>query len=74
MIFLVSLGLALFKNGAIIGRVITDKSQMDPAFSMRYTLVNGVHSSEHSWWELLYKDVFAKDGGLDLHHALRWQH
>lgn len=32
MIFLVSLGLALFKNGAIIGRVITDKSQMGRHF------------------------------------------
>ena len=33
MIFLVSLGLALFKNGPIIGRVITEKEQMDPAFA-----------------------------------------
>ena len=40
MIFFVSAGLALFKNGPIIGRVITDKSQMDSAFSVRYSLVN----------------------------------
>mgnify|MGYP000290796457 FL=1 len=64
MIFLVSLGLALFKNGAIIGRVITDKSQMDPAFSMRYTLVNVGAFIGTFLVGILYKDVFAKDGVL----------
>ena len=64
MIFLVSLGLALFKNGAIIGRVITDKSQMDPAFSMRYTLVNVGAFIGTFLVGILYKDVFEKDGVL----------
>ncbi|MGF0033810.1 peptide MFS transporter [Bariatricus sp. SGI.154] len=60
MIFFVSLGLALFKNGAIIGRVITDKAQMDPAFSMRYTLVNVGAFIGTFLVGILYKDVFAK--------------
>ena len=64
MIFLVSLGLALFKNGPIIGRVITDKSQMDPAFAMRYTLVNVGAFIGTFLVGILYKDVFAKDGVL----------
>lgn len=40
MILLVSVGLGLFKNGPLLGRIITDKEQMDSAFSIRYTLVN----------------------------------
>lgn len=64
MIFLVSAGLALFKNGPIIGRVITDKDQMDPAFSMRYTLVNVGAFIGTFLVGILYKDVFAKDGVL----------
>ena len=55
---------ALFKNGAIIGRVITDKSQMDPAFSMRYTLVNVGAFIGTFLVGILYKDVFAKNGVL----------
>ena len=64
MIFLVSLGLALFKNGPIIGRVITEKEQMDPAFAMRYTLVNVGAFIGTFLVGILYKDVFAKDGVL----------
>lgn len=64
MIFLVSLGLSLFKNGPIIGRVITDKNQMDPAFAMRYTLVNVGAFIGTFLVGILYKDVFAKDGVL----------
>lgn len=64
MIFFVSLGLALFKNGPIIGRVITKKEQMDPAFSMRYTLVNVGAFIGTFLVGILYKDVFAKDGVL----------
>jgi dipeptide/tripeptide permease len=64
MIFFVSLGLGLFKNGPIIGRVITDKDQMDPAFSMRYTLVNVGAFIGTFLVGILYKDVFAHDGVL----------
>lgn len=64
MIFFVSLGLALFKNGPIIGRVITDKAQMDPAFALRYTLVNVGAFIGTFLVGILYKDVFAKDGVL----------
>lgn len=64
MIFLVSLGLAFFKNGPIIGRVITDKEQMDSAFAMRYTLVNVGAFIGTFLVGILYKDVFAKDGVL----------
>lgn len=60
MIFFVSAGLALFKNGPIIGRVITQKEQMDPAFSMRYTLVNVGAFIGTFLVGILYKDVFAK--------------
>ena len=74
MIFLVSLGRALFKNGAIIGRVITDKSQMDPAFSMRYTLVNVGAFIGTFRWESCIRMYLQKMVCLDLHHALRWQH
>lgn len=64
MIFFVSAGLALFKNGPIIGRVITDKSQMDFAFSVRYSLVNVGAFIGTFAVGILYKDVFAKDGVL----------
>lgn len=64
MIFFVSAGLALFKNGPIIGRVITDKSQMDSAFSVRYSLVNVGAFIGTFAVGILYKDVFAKDGVL----------
>ena len=64
MIFLVSLGLALFKNGPIIGRVITEKEQMDPAFAMCYILVNVGAFIGTFLVGILYKDVFAKDGVL----------
>ncbi|MGO5053496.1 peptide MFS transporter [Lachnospiraceae bacterium LCP25S3_G4] len=64
MIFFVSLGLGLFKNGPIIGRVITDKAQMDSAFSMRYMLVNVGAFVGTFLVGILYKDVFAKDGIL----------
>ena len=64
MIFFVSAGLALFKNGPIIGRVITDKSQMDSAFSVSYSLVNVGAFIGTCAVGILYKDVFAKDGVL----------
>lgn len=64
MIFFVSLGLGLFKNGPIIGRVITDKDQMDSAFSLRYALVNVGAFIGTFLVGILYKDVFAKDGVL----------
>lgn len=64
MIFFVSAGLALFKNGPIIGRVITDKAQMDSAFSVRYSLVNVGAFIGTFAVGILYKDVFAKDGVL----------
>ena len=64
MIFFVSAGLALFKKGPIIGSVITDKSQMDSAFSVRYSLVNVGAFIGTFAVGILYKDVFAKDGVL----------
>lgn len=64
MIFFVSFGLGLFKNGPIIGRVITDKEQMDSAFSLRYMLVNVGAFIGTFLVGILYKDVFAKDGVL----------
>lgn len=64
MIFFVSAGLALFKNGPIIGRVITDKSQVDSAFSIRYSLVNVGAFVGTFAVGILYKDVFAKNGVL----------
>lgn len=64
MIFFVSAGLALFKNGPIIGRVITDKAQMDSAFSIRYSMVNVGAFIGTFAVGILYKDVFAKDGVL----------
>lgn len=71
MIFLVSLGLSLFKNGPIIGRLITDKDQMDPAFSMRYTLVNMGAFIGTFLVGILYKDVFAKKGVLGFSQCLK---
>lgn len=62
MIFAVSIGLGLFKNGPLIGRVITDKTQMDSAFSIRYTLVNIGALIGTFAVGILYKDVFAKNG------------
>ncbi len=64
MILLVSVGLGLFKNGPLIGRVITDKSQMDSAFSIRYTLVNLGALIGTFAVGILYKDVFAHNGVL----------
>ena len=64
MISLVTVGLALFKNGPILGRIITDKEHMDPAFSMRYTLVNVGAFIGTFAVGILYKDVFAKNGVL----------
>lgn len=64
MIFFVSLGLGFFKNGPIIGRVITDKEQMDSAFSLRYTLVNVGSFIGTFLVGILYQDVFAKNGVL----------
>lgn len=64
MIFLVSLGLGLFKNGPIIGRVVGDKDQLDTAYAIRYTTVNlGAFIGTFAVG-ILYKDVFAKDGVL----------
>ncbi len=64
MILLVSFGLGLFKNGPLLGRIITDKKQMDSAFSLRYTLVNlGAFIGTFAVG-ILYKDVFAKNGVL----------
>ncbi len=62
MIAAISIGLALFKNGPLLGRIITDPKQMDSAFSLRYMLVNvGAFIGTLSVG-VLYKDVFAKDG------------
>lgn len=62
MIFLVSLGLGLFKNAPILGRIITDKETMDSAFSIRYTLVNVGSTIGTMGVGVLYQDVFAKNG------------
>lgn len=62
MILLVSVGLGLFKNGPLLGRIITDKEQMDSAFSIRYTLVNVGALIGTFAVGILYKDVFAKNG------------
>lgn len=64
MIMFVSCGLALFRTAPIIGRVITDKDQMDSAFSIRYSLVNVGAFIGTLLVGVLYKDVFAKDGVL----------
>lgn len=64
MIVLVSVGLGLFKNAPILGRIITDKKQMDSAFSIRYMLVNVGSTIGTLVVGVLYKDVFAKDGVL----------
>ncbi len=64
MILVVSIGLGLFKNGPLLGRIITDKEQMDSAFSIRYTLVNVGAFIGTFAVGILYKDVFAKNGVL----------
>ena len=64
MIICVSAGLGLYKTGAMIGRIVTDKSQMDTAFSFRYTLVNTGAFIGTFAVGILYKDVFAQDGVL----------
>lgn len=64
MIFLVSTGLGLQKTGALIGRIVTDKDQVDSAFSIRYTLVNVGAFIGTFLVGILYKDVFAKNGVL----------
>ena len=64
MIFTVSIGLGLFKNGPIIGRVVGDKDMLDTAYAIRYTTVNlGAFIGTFAVG-ILYKDVFAKDGVL----------
>lgn len=64
MIFCVSIGLGLQKTGALIGRIVTDKDQVDSAFSIRYTLVNTGAFIGTFLVGILYKDVFAKNGVL----------
>lgn len=64
MILCVSGGLSLFKIGPLCGRIITDKSRLDSAFSIRYTLVNTGAFIGTFTVGILYKDVFAKDGVL----------
>lgn len=64
MIFTVSIGLGLFKNGPILGRVVGDKEMMDTAYAIRYMTVNlGAFIGTFAVG-ILYKDVFAKDGVL----------
>lgn len=64
MIFLVSVGLGLFKNGPILGRIITNPEHMDSAFSLRYMLVNLGALIGTVGVGILYKDVFASNGVL----------
>ena len=64
MIAAISTGFALFKNGALLGRIITDPKQMDSAFSIRYTLVNIGALIGTLSVGVLYKDVFEKNGVL----------
>lgn len=64
MILCVSGGLSLFKIGPLCGRVIADKTQLDSAFSIRYTLVNIGSFIGTFALGILYKDVFAKNGVL----------
>lgn len=64
MIFFVSMGLGLYKNGPIIGRIITDPEQLDSAFSLRYMTVNIGSFIGTFLVGIFYKDVFAKDGVL----------
>ncbi len=59
MIFCVIIGLGLHKTGALIGRIVTDKDQVDSAFSIRYTLVNTGAFIGTFLVGILYKDVFA---------------
>ncbi|HIW22254.1 MAG TPA: MFS transporter [Candidatus Dorea intestinavium] len=64
MIICVSLGLGLFRTAPLIGRLVGDKSKMDSAFSIRYTLVNTGAFIGTFLVGILYKDVFAKNGVL----------
>ncbi|MBS6922778.1 MAG: MFS transporter [Lachnospiraceae bacterium] len=64
MIFLVSIGLGLFKNGTIVGKLITDRSKIDSAFSLRYTLVNIGALLGSLLAGVFYKDTFAHNGIL----------
>lgn len=64
MIACVSGGLSLYKVGSLMGRVVKDKTQLDSAFSIRYTLVNVGSFIGTFAVGILYKDVFAHDGVL----------
>lgn len=48
----------------MLGRIITDKEQMDSAFSVRYSMVNVGAFIGTFLVGILYKDVFAKNGVL----------
>lgn len=63
MIALISIGLALFKTGPMIGRLV-DEDQLNEAYSMRYSLVNIGAFFGSLLVGVLYKDVFAHDGVL----------
>lgn len=71
MIFCVSIGLGLFKNGSIIGKLIKDKAKIDSAFSIRYTLVNLGALIGSLAAGILYKDVFAQNGILGFSACFR---
>lgn len=64
MIICVSSGLALFKTGPLMGRIITDSEQMDSAFSIRYSLVNVGAFTGTFLVGIFYKDTFTHDGVL----------
>lgn len=63
MIALISIGLALFKTGPMIGRLV-DEDQLNEAYSIRYSLVNIGAFFGPLLVGVLYKDVFAHDGVL----------
>ena len=63
MIALISAGLALFRTGTMLGRLV-DVDQLDEAYSMRYSLVNIGACIGPLLVGVLYKDVFAHDGVL----------
>ncbi len=60
MIWCICLGLAFYKTGALIGRVVTDREQLDSAYSIRYSLVNIGAFAGPFLVGILYQDVFAK--------------
>jgi dipeptide/tripeptide permease len=66
MIFLIASGLALFKNGLIMGRSVLnyDSKLMDSAYTIRYAFVNVGGFIGPFLAGILYKDVFAHDGVL----------